>query len=180
MGFQKLPGLPPHGPLPQCFPPEILGREGLVVEFNAADQDTWVGNFGGGFGGVTEVLPHPDGKHVLVINSGLVWSVDPKSRTAVELNLAVDGVWAVSDALILSRQSLAFFKISTEGIDWHTGRISWDGFQNIIVTETEISGDAWSPIEDGWIPFKVNVITGFSEGGSYNGPDKNKWEKLAT
>ena len=54
---------------------------------------------------------------------------------------------------------------------WHTPRISWDGFQNVRLEAEQLAGEAWSPVEDRWLPFSVDLETGRIDGGSYNGPE---------
>src|SRR5437899_12361110 len=45
--------------------------------------------------------------------------------------------------------------------------LSWDGFKNITITGNELSGFAWRPGENDWVPFRVDLRTGDAEGGSY-------------
>lgn len=172
--YRRLPGLPPYGPPAIGFPPEwgSLGREGLVVEFVPANGSVWVGNFRPGLGGIDAVRSHPNGREVLIMSSGALWSVDPETRTVEEMASAILGVWTVgSEDLLLNDQDLAFIRLGRVGVVWHTRRISWDGFDNLQLEEEKVIGEAWSPIEDRWLPFSVNLDTGIVDGGSYNGPE---------
>ena len=169
--FRTLPGLPPYGPRAVCFPAEwgSRGQEGLVVEFGSPGGQTWVGNFKPGLGGVDGVLLHPNRAEVLVMAAGSVWSVDPLSRDAIELAGAVDRTWPVNDpeGVIFSEQGLAFLRLGPRGILWRTRRISWDGFRHIELSEHALTGEAWSAIDDSWIPFSVDLRTGAVTGGAY-------------
>lgn len=155
------------------FPEEWarLGREGLVVEFAGTDGPAWVGNFRPGLGGLDDVRWHPDGEHVLVSSAGALWCVDPDSRAAEELAPAVFDILELeSGDLLLDDQGLAFVRIGRAGIVWRTQRISWDGFQGVRLEAGQLIGEAWSPIEDRWLPFTVDLETGRVDGGSYTGP----------
>jgi hypothetical protein len=182
--FRLLRGLPPYGELSIPFPAERgrLGREGVVVEFVPSDGAAWVGNFAPGLGGVTAAVAHPDGRRVLVFAGGDLWSVDPRSRAADEVAHAVEALWPVRDpnGFVLSLQGLAFLRVGPSGILWHTRRLSWDGFDKVRLSGETITGEAWSPIEDRWTPFEVNLATGASKGGSYGSGDPEGWERLAT
>ena len=181
--FRLLPGLPPYGQLARAFPAEWskLGREGMVVEFVRSDKQTWVGNFAPGISSLSAVLPHPDGRQVLVFSGGNAWAIDTDAETGEQVLQAVDAVWPVvrSDDLILSRQGIALVRLGPAGILWHTHRLSWDGFDRVHVDSGRISGLAWDAINDRWLPFDVDVATGSSVGGSYGSEDTEGWERLA-
>jgi hypothetical protein len=166
--------LPSYGPLATAFPPEwgSRAREGLVVEFVANDGEVWVGNFQPGLGGVNDVLRHPNGRDALVISNGTLWSVNPTTRHADELAPVVFDVWPVADpdGYVLNDQGLAFLRLSDSGILWSTTRISWDGFRNLRFEGEQLTGQAWSPLEDRWLPFSLDLQTGLVQGGSYTGP----------
>jgi len=162
------------------FPAEFgrVGREGLVVEFETAAGATWVGNFRPRGPGASGTLDHPDGRHVLVVSGGDVYSVDPERREADLIAFAVDGWWHVDDGVIMSRQGLAFFRIGPPGIVWHTRRLSFDGFDRVHLEGTLLHALAWS-LDDCWVPCTVDVVTGCSQGGSYGESDSEGWERLA-
>jgi hypothetical protein len=174
-------GLPPYGPLAVPFPEDWgrLGREGLVVEFESVAGGGWTGNFRSGLNGLHEVVPHPDGRRSVVFSGGDTWEVDPDSRTGVLIAMAVDARWAVGGDLVLSRQSLAFLRVGSRGTAWHTRRLSWDGFDDIRISGETLTGLAWSPVDDSWTPFSVDLRTGRSVGGSYGDHDAEGWERLA-
>ena len=152
------------------------------MEFTTATGERWVGNFQPGLGGIDDALPHPDGHNVLVVSAGFGWLVDPNRRETSEVGDGIDGIWSVSgpEGLVMSRQGLAFVRHGPEGRIWHTRRISWDGFKDVQLSSTEITGLTYTPWEPEWTPFTVDLKTGRVEGGSYNGPDLTQWEVLAT
>jgi hypothetical protein len=181
--FRILDGLPPYGDLPRPFPADWgrLGREGVVVEFRRPSAGAWVGNFARGLGGLSEALPHPDGRQVVVIAGGDVWVVDPDSEAADCILPAADAVWPVDApaGFVLSRQGLAFARLGPTGLAWHTRRLSWDGFDRVTLGDAVVSGLAWDAVNERWEPFAVELATGASTGGAYGDTDPEGWERLA-
>jgi hypothetical protein len=172
--FRRLQGLPPYGPMATCFPDDWthLGREGLVVEFVGTSGTSWVGNFRPGIGGIDDVCWHPNRQQVLVAAGGALWCVDPDSRVGELIVGGVLGIWKLeSGDLLIDDQGLAYVRLGRSGIVWHTRRISWDGFQNVCIEAGQITGEAWSPVDDRWLPFSIDLQTGRVDGGSYNGPE---------
>jgi hypothetical protein len=152
------------------------------VEFVSSDGAAWVGNFARGLGGVTASVAHPDGHRVLVFAGGDLWSVDPAVRAADEIAVAVEAFWPVCDpdGFVMSRQGIALLRLGPSGILWHTRRLSWDGFNDVRISDETIAGKAWSVIENRWMPFEVTLATGASEGGSFGAGDPEGWEMLAS
>ncbi len=176
-----LSGLPPYGPMATPFPREWgrLGREGMVVEFHG-EAGTWVGNFQPGLGGLDRAALHPDGRHAVVISGGDLWVVDPNDRTAQQLLPAIESAFEVHDpdGWIYSRQGLALARLGPAGLIWHTRRLSWDGFDELAISGYEMKGLAYSPLDDRWHPFRVDIRSGASQGGSYDDDDSEGWEIL--
>lgn len=179
--FELLAGLPATGPPATPFPSEWgrLAREGVVVEFST-ESGSWVGNFEPGLGGLDTALAHPNGKDVVVIASGDLWVVDPKSREAENLFPTVDGFVEVGspEGWIFSRGGLALFKLSPAGVVWHTRRLSWDGIEGLEIRDGFAVGKAYSPMDDQWHAFSVDVRTGRAEGGSFWLDAPDAWEQL--
>jgi len=175
--------LPPYGPPAIAFPGEWgrLGREGIVVEFRT-EAGTWVGNFQPGLGGLQLAGLHPNERDAVVIAAGDLWVVDPDVRTAERLLPAIDAALEVRDpdGWVYSRQGLALARLGPEGLLWHTRRLSWDGFDQLSIGNGEVKGLAWSPIDDQWYPFRVDLDTGRSTGGSCGGKDAEGWERCAS
>lgn len=180
--FKLLKGLPPYGPMATAIPSEWgrLGREGVVVEFHPGGN-SWIANFQPGLGGVTAVYPHPNGHDAVVVAKGTLWVVNPGKRSAEKLLPAVFKALEVQspDGWVFSRQDIALARLGPYGLIWHTRRLSWDGFDRLKIEGDEVTGFAWSPIDNKWEGFRVNLHTGKSLGGSYSKTDPEQWERLS-
>ena len=80
---------------------------------------------------------------------------------------------------MLSRQGIALARLGPEGLLWHTRRLSWDGFTELRIIGEELVGLAWSPIDNEWSSFQVDLRTGRSSGGAYLDQDIEGWERLS-
>jgi hypothetical protein len=173
--FQRLPGLPSSGPMAKTIPSGWGhgAREGVVVAFERPDGTGWVGNFEPGLGGIDDVRAHPDGSQVLVTAKGRLYRVNPTTQEAVRLAPAVFGAWELPapHRVLFNNQDLDFVCVGRDGVAWATPRISWDGFRHLVLDHDAIEGEAWSPVEDRWLPFRVSLADGTVVGGSYSGPD---------
>ncbi len=177
--FKKLSGLPPYGAPAKPFSFQKEGghyaSEGIVVEFTDGSGASWVGNFQPCGGNYSTVLPHPNDRDVIVIAGGQGYIVDPLEQQVVELfGGHIETVIEVPERkLVVFGNGLAFEAYGTRGNMWRSRRISWDGIKNIRQEGEALVGDAWTPLDqkDDWQPFRVSLIDGTVQGGSYNGPE---------
>jgi hypothetical protein len=172
MRFEVLPGLPPYGPMAISFtengPREY--REGLVLRFYPRRAEPWIGNFLGGIAGCTVVLDHPNETDVIVVASGEAYIVEPESR-ALRGRFGGDIQQVISLPLLRSvifQDATNFTSIAADNNGWRSPRISWDGFRNIEVHGTELWGEAYTPLGDDWLPFKLDLLTGHCHGAIYH------------
>jgi len=172
MRFEILPGLPPYGPMAISF--TIHGarehREGLVVRFYPRGSEPWVGNFLGGMTGCTIVLDHPNETDVIVVAQGEAYVVKPENR-AVRNRIAVDIEKVIplpSLGSVIFQGLTDFTAIKADNSGWLSPRISWDGFRNIEVREAELLGEAYMPIGDVWVLFKLDLLTGHCPDGIWD------------
>lgn len=169
--FQILEGLPPYGPSALPFPTNGARShsEGLVVRFTPLVGEPWVGNFQPGVTSYRDVLQHPDGQRAFVISGGQGYIVDPSNHGgAQEIGGAYTDAVALDDSLVLITPCELELH-GPEGLRWRTKRISWDGLQSVQVDPIRavITGEAWSPLDDSWSRFVVDLRTGDVTGGSY-------------
>ena len=170
--FRELPGLPPYGPPAQNFSDTGYGKhsEGFVVEFFPDEDRSWVGNFHRGMSKCDQVLPHFDGRHLIVVSGGSAYVVDPTTRAVVEtFGAQIEYCAAAADlgALIFGN-GLWFEFMFSNGSRTRTKRISWDGMRDVTLDGRELHGDAYDPMQDIWIAFEVDMLEGTAKGGSYN------------
>jgi len=172
--FQILPGLPPYGPPPLSFPVPNAFREGLVVKFIDTYGSAWVGNFAYGVGELTEIRAELGRQATLVVAKGAVYYLDidrqlVRSGTTVPAKYIeyIEGI----DLMVIGN-GLWFEALNHSGPQWRTRRISWDGMISIRSNGALIVGEAYSPIgSPDWSPFQIDLRTGETTGGSYNGPE---------
>ena len=150
------------------------------MEFET-DAGTWVANFKPGLGGLNLLHEHPNGRDAVVIAAGDLWIVTPELRLAEMLLPAVDAALEVQNprGWVFSRQGLALVRLGPDGLIWHTRRLSWDGFDGLRIVGVEVTGLAWSPFDDQWRQFRVDLCTGRSSGGAFSDEDSEGWERLA-
>lgn len=174
--FRLLPGLPATGPVPVQFSNTGQGthREGIVVEFEASDGTSWVGNFQPGLvRGHSQVVRHPDGKSLVVVAGGTAYVVDPESRALVgSFGAQIDTVILDQDRhQLIIGNGLWFEALGASGLIWRSRRLSWDGVRNVRISDAHLRGEAWNPVDDGWSEFRLDLQSGRVVGGSYDGPD---------
>ena len=117
----------------------------------------------------------------VVVASGELWVVNPVQRSAQRLLPASETALQVRDpdGWIFNRQGIALAGFGPGGIVRHTRRLSWDGFDQLSIVHGQVTGVAWSPLDDQWRPFRVDLSTGQSTGGNYFDEDTEGWEQLA-
>jgi hypothetical protein len=166
--FEKLPGLPPYGPLARAFGgPQH--SEGLVVRFWTATGETWVGNFHRGYGRASGLVDHPDKQRVVVVARGQGYVVNPDvPEDVVMFGHAFHEFFSLPQfGAILFVDDLGMETINKEGRWWCIPRIAWDGICNIKIEGDMLYGEAFTPFEEKWVPFTVKLEDGKCEGSVY-------------
>jgi len=171
---RPLPGLPPYGRRAQSFPRADAFSEGFVVEFSEDGGEAWVGNFAKAWeGGQTSVHTDLGSRAVVVVAGGSGYLVDATTRRLVrEIAFDIQHIW-FDDGLqaIIVSNGLWFEAFDAEKVLWRSRRFSWDGIQNVGQSGGALTGEAFDPMTDRWLPFRLRLETGEVQGGSYNGPD---------
>jgi hypothetical protein len=167
-----LVGLPATGPLPESFSPTGQGkhREGFVVRFETDDGQQWVGNFQPGSFGLDTVYDHPNGRDVLVIARGQGYLVDPNDRNKRDyFGGDIQDSFTVPElSAVVFGNGLWFEAIGSAGLIWRSERISWDGMRDLAKDSLRLFGEAWNPMQNCWVPFELDLLTGGFKGGSYS------------
>jgi hypothetical protein len=172
--WRVLTGLPATGPPPEQFSATGRGthREGLVVEVVPDSGDPWIGNFQGGIGGLADVFAEPGTHHLIVVAEGTAYVVDPETRTLVRtfgggLELVIEDL--ARHQLIFSN-GLWFEAVGGGGTRWRSRRVSWDGLRSVRIEDGAIRGEAFSPFDDDWHGFGIDLADGAAVGGCYSEP----------
>lgn len=170
--FEILTGLPPYGPLALPFPSNGAGRhrEGFVVRFTPGSVGSWVGNFQRGATRYNSVLAHPDSRQVVIVAGGEGYIIDPETRSerpcimSSTINLAIS---VPEIEQIVLGTDMEFGVIRADGTTWKSGRLSWDGITSVSISGALLTGEAYSPLDDSWHPFTLDLLTGEGLGGSW-------------
>jgi hypothetical protein len=162
MRFEILPGLPTSGPSALYFTERGKFSEGLVIRFYPRESESWVGNFiGAALTKYRVALDHPNGSDVIVVADGEACTVDPHARTVRYIAGNVENVIRVSSlGLVVVQDAVDFIFIKSDNTDWRSKRISWDGFRNIKIFGNDLLGEAYTPVENAWVPFTLDLLTG--------------------
>ncbi len=170
-GFQILPGLPAYGPPAEPFPANgnVAYREGVVVRFKAQNGDDWVGNFQPGFGGYTGVFETFGEDCPVVIAEGAAYVVDTATRRSIEeFGASID--WCLElpgQSRLIFADGIGFEARDRNGVVWRSDRVSWDGMRDLTLRDGKVHGFAYSPIDDDYKSFDLDLSTGKFGGGSY-------------
>jgi hypothetical protein len=182
--FEVLAGLPGTGPIPEQFSATGTGThsEGFVVKFYRNKGEPWVGNFQRGICAFNGAFLHPNRHDVLIVSGGQGYVIDPETRRLLRtIGGAIEAIYELEPLrlLVLDQQGLAFQAVGPVNHEWHTRRLSWDGFRNVKIHDSWIEGEGWDVIDEKWTSFTVDVLTGRSLGGAYKLEDGKEWERLA-
>jgi len=178
--FEVLLGLPPYGPMAKPFPASGYGafREGFVVQFESKKISKWVGNFQLGHTSFSGAYDHPDGRRVLVVAGGAVYTVDPDTQIAEESGGMVSSVTHVSEGNALLFNDIFYLSFIGPDRNWQTERLSWDGIRNLSISGNFVVGEGWR-YDDTWHEFSVSLTNGSHTGGAYDEsefvPIKRPW-----
>jgi hypothetical protein len=170
--FEILPGLPPYGPMALPIPMDGQGsfREGFVVRFYPDGSEPWVGNFQHygftSFPAENAVLPHPNDHDVIVIAGGIVYVVDPDARTGTKIHSSVIFSEVVPSLPAVVLGTCIDFMVVCRDTVWRSPRMSADGFRNLSITGTVLSGEA-AELDDSWVPIEIDIKTGICKGTPY-------------
>lgn len=174
--IRVLSGLPPYGPPALSFPKPLAFQEGFVLEFTPENGNPWVGNFAtlrnDGFSAVYQEF---GSKAVVVVSGGAGYVVDCEERRLVrEIGGPIDHCWYQPElhALIFS-DGLGFECFDDRGTRWRSPRVSWDGIRNIVCSGMIVTGEAYDPFSDSWLPIQFDLGAVELTSGSYPAGDQS-------
>jgi hypothetical protein len=113
---------------------------------------------------------HLNGSDVWVVAGGQGYLIKPDTRSlASTFGGAIEGVvqYEARRSLVFNHQGLRFESLGPDGVQWTSRRISWDGFGDIVVRGSILSGQAWDALHDIWRAFRLDLETGEVMGGAF-------------
>ena len=141
-----------------------------MIEVRSSESESWVGNFVRGMTRFDWVGMHPNESDVLVVAGGQGYLIRPDTRSlASTFGGEIEGViqYEPRGALVFNHEGLHFESLGPDGVQWKSRRISWDGFDDIVIRGSVLSGQAWDALHDTWRPFRLDLDTGEVMGGAF-------------
>ncbi|MHC4386637.1 MAG: hypothetical protein ACYSUG_06565, partial [Planctomycetota bacterium] len=135
------------------------------------DELPWLGVCGQG--GLDNTTVACSNEYAFVTSCDIAYFMCLKTKTLVysdDQHFLADVTQTKDPEMFIANDYLAIHVYTKNGHLWNTPRISWDGFQNIMIEGNKVSGEAWSPIENKWLPFQIDLTNKSVIGGSYHEP----------
>lgn len=146
------------------------GRDGFLIKINPRLGDPWLGTFA--FGSfpkaITGIYSCPDEKLMCVISAGegyIIRTDNPAIWEEIKVCPILDVRLIALRRLLIFADFTSISAYGSEGLEWTTDRLSWDGLRLAEVTPDYIKGFGWDAPREREVEFLVNVETGFHEGG---------------
>jgi hypothetical protein len=152
-----------------------LAGEPVWVLFDLENGTSWVGVFGSD----RARLDRPVGVATLdappvayVVTGRRDYLVDYQTRQLVclvDADSLSEGVIAIESP----RSFVVWNNTWLRSIDphgrllWVSEHVAWDGLRDVHQEGEIVTGEAWSPIDNNWIPFGLDPASGWHWGGSY-------------
>ncbi len=185
--FEILNALPAYGPMyvPVTGNEEPLYSEGFPVRFFKTDGTDWVANFQPGWTDLKQILELDETQNLLVIAGGACYLMDPNNTNPVQVfGVGYCDFFKADNGRLVLQDQTDLTILEPDGRHWHTERISWDGFKEIKIEHSIVSGLTLDPMYDAdeWVPFTYDLDTQILTGGSYHRYDNRKpwwqfWKK---
>nr|WKN38157.1 hypothetical protein K4G66_05515 [Tunicatimonas sp. TK19036] len=167
--YEILEFLPAYGPM--YIPVTENGEpyhsdNGFVVRFFKNDGSNWVANFKPGWTDCCGVFELAN-EHLLTLAYGQAYVMDTEQTTPLKtFGVTINKVIESDNELIMS-DSIHIITFSRAGVYWQSERVSWDGIDKLELTGNIVSGKAYDPMTDEWLPFKLDLNTRTVQGGTF-------------
>lgn len=182
--YEILGSLPTYGPMyvPVTDNGEPFYSEGFTVRLYTADGTEWVANFQPGWTDLKEIIEFEKTQNLLVVACGTCYLMNPDdTKPLVVFGVGYSDIFKASNDRLVMQDQTHLTIIEPDGSHWHTERISWDGFKEIKIENSIITGLSYDPMHDAdeWVHFSYDIDTKVLIGGSYHRYDNKKpWWKL--
>ncbi|MEI6316211.1 MAG: hypothetical protein WCO65_00600 [bacterium] len=169
--YQVLDGFPPYGPTPVSVGGQAEYSEGYVVKLFKEDGDFWIANFKWGLSNFEAVYEYPEQNLILIFAGGRGYLMNPNETTPVKIfdHDCMNAI-KIEDGRLVLYGPCEVQIIETNWDSWMSKRISWDGFENVVVDGDLIKGLSFNAVggkDNEWVPFSVNMKTKEITGGGY-------------
>ena len=144
--------------------------QGFVVRLYKSDGSNWVANFQLGLGGHSGVYELQEKSKFVIFAGGNCYIMTPDSTKPLDrFGVAFQQVFISNQKELIVIDLTDITVIEPNGQHWDSERISWDGFKDLKLSESTISGLSFDPMDrkNEWIPFTFNIQTREITGGSY-------------
>ena len=159
MNAKILPTPPLSGTYPeQQF--DVCGNS-TWVKFTDNDYTEWCGIFGGGGTNSSYVCIQPESGLAFVISAGQGFLIDIASRRLLykpDNEFLLEALFIPGTNRIVACDWTNIYVISDHGIDWDSGRISFDGINFANLSGNTLTGSVNDLSED-WPEFSLNLET---------------------
>jgi hypothetical protein len=145
--------------------------ECFVVRIYKADETSWVGNFGFGFGGISDVYDFPSHNRLVVFSRGEGYIIDPEKECKLDnFETYVHSIIKLANGDLICATPCEIIILQNDKWKlWASDRISWDGIKDLKLDGSILSGITYDPTNsiEPWCPFTLNIETKEITGGSY-------------
>jgi hypothetical protein len=150
-------------------------RAGAYVRVMPHRGAAWTGFFALGFDSaqvVNAFCSCPDPDSLCVVAGGYAYVVradDPAQWFRVEQRPVVNLRAVPGSALLLFTGFISISAVGREGLQWTTGRLSWEGVTITEIAGSKLRGLGWDAMADKEVAFEVDLLTGKHTGGARPG-----------
>jgi hypothetical protein len=172
--YEILEALPAYGPMyiPVTENDEAFYSQGFPVRFYKSDGTDWVANFKPGWTDLRIIYELKDTSNLLVIACGTCYLMNPDETKPVSVfGVGYSTVLKAPDGRLILQDQTNLTIIETNGNNWDSERISWDGLKDLKLESNIVTGLSYDPMNevDEWVNFTYDINTKILTGGSYHG-----------
>ena len=112
----------------------------------------------------------PNPRDLCAVAGGYAYLLDttsPQQAHLLEMRPVVEILQLASHGLLVFAGLHALSAWGTDGLAWHTARLTWEGLSITGIEGDELHGLGWDLHTDREIPFQVDLKTGAHRGGPF-------------
>lgn len=169
--FEILPGLPATGPMYIALSAdnEQFYSEGFVVRFLKSDGTIWIANFKPGWSDFSFAKEYPNANRIVIVAKGQGYIINPEIQSPIEtFGLGIRQIIETKHNQLICASDCYLYLIDENESVWQSERISWDGIKDLSVEQNIITGLAYYPMTDSWLPFTFDIESKLITGGSFD------------